>query len=141
MNETENTKIYNPRNVMQAKRILGFKSKNWIEAGITVLCVALIVWQIPFVFRVKLIVTFCIGGALAVLNLLGLKNQSLSETAYSFIRYWQNRKSYSLRSVNYAKNNHYNEETGEISTVGTSVADKAFALAKNKIQEYRNKKE
>ena len=49
-----------PDNVLESKRILGFRPRNWIEGLICAGIIGFIVVNIPFVLRVKLIFLVCL---------------------------------------------------------------------------------
>lgn len=94
---------YIPKNVLQGKRIMGFKYRNIVEGAIDALIVILLLLQIPFVLKVKLIVVICIGIFVFFGNCFGIKDQAISEFLLNFLRYRN-----FVRTFHYRRLNHEN---------------------------------
>lgn len=141
MNEEEELIAYEiPDNIIDSKRILTFRKRNWIEGIICVVIIGFIVWSIPFVLRVKIIFTVCIGGAVLWLSLHGIKDQSLTEGIMNFKRAKKQCGNYSFSKPDenkgvYSGNEGFSFEVGN----GVSIADKIADFIKNKIKQYRSK--
>ncbi len=132
-----------PDNILQAKRYFGFPRRNIIEAGISALIFGGIIYLIPFVTRVKIIFLVTICGSSIILNLIGVRDQSLSELFINFVNSQKNRGKYHLRSIDNEpeKQRDTGTEAANISTVyGESAADKTLGQAKKifkQIKEWR----
>ena len=91
---------YIPKNVLQGKRIMGFKYRNIVEGAIDALIVFLLLLQIQFVLKVKLIVFICIGLVVFFGNCFVIKDQAISEFLLNFLRYRNFLRTYHYRRVN-----------------------------------------
>lgn len=129
-----------PQNVIgSSKRILKFPQRNWIEGIISVAVVIWIIWQIPFVLRVKIIVAACTGIAVLLLNLIGVRNMSISETCINLYKYISESQPMHLRSIKYAKKQSFNDKTGEIKvTLNESILERYIRIGKEYIQRRKN---
>jgi len=127
---------YIPSNIFSAQRFLGFKRRNWIEGGISTVIVCGIIFYIPFVLRVKIIFMVVLGGATLLLNLVGYKNQSISEIIINFIHYMLLPGSIHLKDIRYVKNKTFEIKDGKISySVNESILEKGIRFAKEKFRE------
>lgn len=88
-----------PENVLQGKRILGFKPRNFAEGIVSALITALLIRQISFVNKVSLIIIICVGLAVFFLNAWGIKGQSITQVISHFIKYRKCIKQYSYRRL------------------------------------------
>lgn len=131
-----------PDNVLKSKRYLGFKRRNITEAIISFIISAFLIYQISFVMRVKIIFIICVGASVAFINLIGIKNQSISEIILNFIKYKKQKPVLHLRSVKYAKSKKttVNKKGEFITTLNESIAEKYIRLAKEKFEEYKENK-
>lgn len=127
-----------PENILQSRRIMSFRRRNLIEGAISAVALGLIIYQVPFVPRVKAIITVCMCLAVFVVNLLGIKNMSISEVVSDFIYYKKHKALYHLRSINNAKKISRNSKTGRVATaVNESGAEKIVRIAKEKYNSYK----
>ena len=92
-----------PQNVLQGKRILGFKQRNFIEGVIAALIVAVLILQIPFVSKVKMIVLICCMIFVFFINAIGIKGQPLTQAITRFVTYRKYTKQYSYRRLEDAR--------------------------------------
>lgn len=72
--------VFIPGNVLQTNRILGFKTVNVIEGVIEAVLFAFLVWAIPFVLKVKIIISIVCGLVIIVVNAVGIHGYSLLTT-------------------------------------------------------------
>lgn len=128
-----------PDNILDSKRIFGFRRKNWIEGLFCAGIIGFIIWMIPFVLRVKLIFIVCICGPILFLNLVGIKDQSLFEAATNFRQALKNSGNYHLRRPN--EDERYKSKNTEQSLNGTgygeSAADKIANFVKAKYKQFK----
>lgn len=132
MNNYQEPVFFITSNVTGFRRIGNFKVRNLIEgvvyAGFTYFLISLI----PFVLKVKIIVSLCLCSAIFFLSVVGYKNQSPSELIINLIREKMYMHDYHMRSIN-------DDEGKEIIFTyagdGESIADKIY----KKIQEYRER--
>ncbi len=134
-NEQEPRGYWVPTNVLQGKRILNIRLRNVIEAGIWVVIVFFLVSFIPFVTRVRIIVTVCLAIAVAGVNLMGVKDMSLSEVVLNFIHYHVHGHKYHLRSIDNAEEKKDNN--GKIATQASeNLAQRIIGTVKERIDEF-----
>lgn len=142
MNGNEQEKLYEfviPDNVLESKRILGYRSRNWIEGLICAGIVGFIILQIPFVLRVKLIFLVCFCGPILLLNLIGIKDQSIFEIISNFNTAKANKGEYHLRQPNEEEHLKSKKMSQSYSGVGNgeSAADKLGDFFKTKLAEFK----
>lgn len=129
-----------PDNVIESKRYFGFRRRNWIEGIICVFIAGFIIASIPFVTRVKIIFMICICGPLLLLNLIGLKDQSISEIFLNLKNSISLKGRYHLRHP--AREERYKSHVVEQSVNGIghgdSAADKTGDFLKEKYAQLRN---
>lgn len=85
---------------MQGKRILGFRKRNLAEGAIMALVAAYIISLPPFVKTVQVIITFCVAAFLVIINGIGIKGRSYSQTLINYIAYKKHLKQLSYRRIN-----------------------------------------
>lgn len=112
---------YIPKNVLQGKRIMGFKSRNIIEGVIEAVIVLLLLLKIPFVLKVKLIVVICVSLFILAINCIGIKDQAITEFLINFIRY-----------RHYLKPFHYRRLTNEKQYIPAVVDGKVKTIKENR---------
>ena len=100
--------FYIPDNYMEAGRIFGFRKRNMIEAGVVSLLILRIVFWIPFVMKVKLIVSIVLIVAIGGLFIGGVHNRSVTEWLQDYIRYKRNGKKYHMRLPGVASKDNIN---------------------------------
>lgn len=132
-NQKEPKPIINA-NVLGFKRYGSFHLRNIIEG---VFCSSIIYWiieQIPFVPKVKIIVTICLIAAVMLVNIKGFKNQSLSEVLINMMLEKKNDKDYHMRCINdeEIKSQEYSETAGE-----KSIADRIAIWTKEVYRHYK----
>lgn len=122
-----------PENVLESKRILGFRRKNLFEGCIlTGITIAIIV-SIPFVTRIKIIFIILVGGAVFVLSAVGIKDMSFSELVIAIYNNIKLQKNYHLRSIDKAgKPTKYKIDVNA-KYANKSAADKTWDFIKEKI--------
>lgn len=142
MNEDEKLIVYTiPDNVLESKRIFGFRRRNWIEGLICVVIVGFIILQIPFVLRVKIIFLICMCGPILLLNLVGIKDQSIFEAISNIKLGRENKGEYHLRRPDYEeryKSRGVDQSINGISN-GSSAADKVGDILKQKYADFKDK--
>ena len=88
-----------PDNVLSGKRICGFKPANLKEGVIEVIIFSFIIFQIPFILKVKWIIIICCGIAIMAANYIGIAGNSYFQTLFNFLNYRKNLKQYSFRRM------------------------------------------
>ncbi len=134
-NNEKLTEIIIPSNVTQQRRILSFRMRNWIEAAISAAVVGFLIHLIPFTVKVQIIFTIFVAGSIAILNLLGIKGMSISETIINLVISSRTKYNYHLRSIRYVTNRK--SETGTTAKApvfNESIAEKGFRKAKEFIK-------
>jgi len=136
-NEQEKLREYwIPENVLQGKRLFNMRLRNVIEAAIWAVIMIAVVSLIPFVTRVRIIVTVCLVIAAVWVNLLGVKDMTLSEVVLNYIHYRRTGQIYHLRSIDYAKKQRKNA-AGKIATeANENNADRLIRFVKGKLEEF-----
>lgn len=76
-----------PENVVKKGRILGFRRRSWIEAGVAAVTLGLLIGLIPFVIKVRIIVTAVVSGAVFVFFLVGIRRRTISEWFLAWLKY------------------------------------------------------
>ena len=92
-----------PDNVSKKGRILGFRRKNLIEASVAAAVFGLLIGLIPFVLKVRIIVTAIMAGSCFVFFLIGIRRRSVSEWLLAWLRYKNTPEQMSLCSPLYKK--------------------------------------
>ena len=124
-----------PNNVLQGKRILGFRPRSFIEAAIWCFLIWKGVSLIPFVTRVQWIITICLCIGAIFVNLVGVKDMTLSEVCLNFVHCKRTARVYHLRSIDYAKKEKRNNN-GQITTqTNESAAERFIRIVKEKYEE------
>ena len=145
MNEPEQERLYEftiPENIMESKRVFGYRTRNWIEGLICVGIAGFIILQIPFVLRVKIIFLICICAPILLINLIGIRDQSIFEMISNFHVAKGNKGEYHLRKPNdeeHCKSRKMSQSYNGIGN-GESAADKLGDLIKGKIAEFKEKR-
>ena len=122
-----------PQNIIQGRRILGFRIRNLAEGAIDALLFAWLISGIPFVPKVRWIITICVGLFLIIVTGIGIKGLAPSQVIIKFLSYRKFIKSYSYRRPNYANKKQpdlISEENGK-SVVNTIAKQKNLNRAKN----------
>lgn len=88
-----------PPNRANTQRIGIFMIRNIIEAVLFTLPIEIIILLIPFVFKVKLFLMITLGLMVIILNLIGIKNKSVTEAFTRWLSHRKNKKAYRLGSV------------------------------------------
>ncbi len=142
MNEEKLYEWAIPDNVLESKRIFGFRVRNWIEGIICAGIIGFIVISIPFVIRVKLIFIVCLCGPVLLLNLIGIKDQSILEAIINFYQAGANRGEYHLRSAKDEERYKSGRVAQSINGIGNgdSAADKAVEFFREKYKEFKERR-
>ncbi len=140
-NEEKLDEIIIPQNITSQRRILGVKLRNWIEGGIAAGIVALLIRLIPFETKVGIIFTVFIAGSVLILNLLGIKGMSISETVINLVISSRTKHKYHLRSIKYVRKRKEEESdyTAKVH-LNESIAEKGLRLGKEFLKEQLNKR-
>jgi len=131
-----------PDNVLDSKRILGFRPRNWVEGIICAGIVGFIVVNIPFVLRVKLIFVVCLCAPVLLLNLIGIKDQSIFEAIMNFKQASENKGEYHLRRPDHEERYKSGRVAQSINGIGNgdSAADKVAEFIKTKYYEFKERR-
>lgn len=126
--------VFYPENALESKRILGIKMRNLIEAAIGVVFVGYIIYLIPFVTRVKIIFMVIICGSVALFNIIGIKNQSLSEAFINWVTFRSKRAVYHYKDLRIQRKE---KKVAKVTNaLNESLAEKGIRIVKEKYQEY-----
>lgn len=120
-----------PDNVTKKGRILGFRRKNLIEAGVAAAVFALLIGLIPFVIKVRVIVTAIMSGSCFVFFLIGIRRRSVSEWFIAWLKYKNTPEKLSLCNPLYKKERSVQAYTD--SGEHLSFAEQAIELIKQLI--------
>ena len=131
-----------PDNVLESKRILGFRPRNWIEGLICAGIIGFIVVNIPFVLRVKLIFLVCLCAPVLLFNLIGIKDQSVFEAIMNFKQARDNKGEYHLRRPDNEERYKSGRVAQSINGIGNgdSAADKDAEIIKTKYAEFKERR-
>ena len=142
MNEERLYEYTIPDNVLDSKRILGFRPRNWVEGLICAGIVGFIVVNIPFVLRVKLIFLVCLCGPILLLNLIGIKDQSVFEAIMNLRQANANKGEYHLRRPDHEERYKSGRVAQSINGIGNgdSAADKVAEIVKAKYNEFKERR-
>ena len=121
-----------PNNVLQGKRLFGFRIRNVVEAGIWVALIYKLVSLVPFVTRVRWIVIVCLCLVAILVNLMGVKDMTISEVAINFVHCKMTGKIYHLRSVDHAKKEKRNNNGQVAAQINESAAERIVRSVKEK---------
>lgn len=89
-----------PENYSAQKKFANLvKTRNLIEAAIWFVIVGGYIYKTPLLFKVRIILIVSIGGSIAIFNLIGIKNMSISQFIIAYIKFLRGKKNYHLRSV------------------------------------------
>lgn len=91
---------YVPKNRSTTQRIGLVKTRNIVEAVIVTGTICVSICIMPFILKAKIIFCLVFGGIAAILNLIGIKNRSVTETIWCFIKHESGKRALRLRSVN-----------------------------------------
>ena len=72
-----------------------------VEAAITFAVIGYLISLTPFIQPIRLAATIVLGGGVALVALIGINGESLSQFIVSYIRYRKNRTIYHLRQPGY----------------------------------------
>lgn len=128
-----------PDNILDSKRIFGFRRRNWIEGLICAGIVGFIIVQIPFVIRVKIIFLVCMCGPILLLNLVGIQDQSVFEAISNIKLARANKGEYHLRRPDNEERYKSRGVEQSLNGIGNgdSAADKVADFAKKKYAEFK----
>lgn len=139
--ESKVIETYIPDNILDSKRIMGFRKQNVIEGLVLAAIVALIILQIPFVKRIKIIFIIILCLVTFVLSCIGIKDKRISEIVINFIQYIKLPKVYHLRSIKNARKKKKQSAKSENIYANQSAAEKCYAFIKNAVAEYKSNKQ
>ena len=128
-----------PDNILDSKRIFGFRRRNWIEGLICAGVIGFIICLIPFVIRVKIIFLVCLCGPVLLLNLVGIRDQSIFEVVQNIYQSKENRGEYHLRRPDCEERYKSRGVAQSVNGIGhgDSAADKVADLFKKKYAEFK----
>lgn len=126
-----------PDNVLESKRILGFRRKNLIEGLILVVITIAIITAIPFVKRIKIIFYIIVGGAVFILSAIGIKDMSFSEILIALYNNMKIQKVLHMRTIDKAGKPQKFKIDVNAKYMNKSAADKTFDFIKDKINEFK----
>ncbi len=131
-----------PDNILESRRVFGFRIRNWIEGLICAGIVGFIIMQIPFVARVKLIFLICICGPILMLNLIGIRDQSMFEAIINIHISRGNAGEYHLRRPGCEERNKSGRMAQSVNGIGNgdSAADKVADIFKEKYKEFKERR-
>ena len=89
-----------PTNVMESSKIFGFKKRNLIEGLIWAAVLSLIIYLIPFVFKIKIVLILAAIVVSLIINGFGIRGQAISKTVINFMKYKYYRKRFPYRRLN-----------------------------------------
>lgn len=115
-------------NVLSVRRIFNLPILNLVEGGILSIGIWKLINIIPFVPKVKIIVTICVCIAVLVACIVGYHGQSITEFIVNFIKEQAYSKNYHMRSIN-------DEYGKDIIHKGTSVNESYADRIIKKIKE------
>lgn len=139
--EEKDLEIIIPENILDSKRILGFRRKNVIEGIILAAIFAIIILQIPFVTRIKVIFIIILCSSVLGLSCVGIKDKSVSEIFIDIKYNLSLPKQWHLRSIKDAKKRKKFKVSEESSYSNLSFAEKIYYTAKQKYKEFQSKRE
>ena len=131
-----------PDNILESKRIAGFRLRNWIEGILCVGIIGFIIVQIPFVLRVKCIFLVCVCGPILLLNLVGIRDQSIFEAIMNIHTARANKGEYHLRRPGNEERYKSGRVAQSINGIGNgdSAADKVAEIVKAKYNEFKERR-
>ena len=130
-----------PDNILESKRIWGFRKRNWIEGIICACIVGYIIYKISFVIRVKIILIVILFASILLINLVGIKDQSLIEGIMNFIKACKLSKKYHMRKPNEERSEKSGMAQSNTNNIGgVSIADRVADFIKAKFKEYKKKR-
>ena len=139
MASQEEDRIYRiPKNVIQSQRFMGFGKRNWLDAIVLTLLLIFLIGLIPFVTKVRIIVTASIAAAVILLCLLGIKGMSISECVINIFISLPTKHQYHLRSIRYVSRKNSKSVTAP-RVINESIAEKAVRLTKEFVTSKREK--
>ena len=135
--EIEDISVKIPENVLESKRILGFRRKNLFEGLILMGITISIIIAIPFVTRIKIIFIIIVGGAVFILSAVGIKDMSFSELVIAIYNNIRLQKVMHMRSIDKAgKPQKYKIDVNAKHT-NKSAAEKTYDFIKEKYHEFK----
>ena len=105
MDEKTREQIYViPKNLgslygLLGETLFGIPVRNAIEAGIAMLIVYFLVKLSPLQGQTNTVVTICAMGVFGIINIIGIKRQSLSQFAMGYINYLRTKNKYALNPI------------------------------------------
>ena len=122
-----------PQNIIQGRRLFGFRIRNLAEGVIAALLFAWLVSKVPFVPKVRWIVTICVGLFLVIVMGIGIKGLAPTQVIIKFFSYKKFIKTYSYRRPNHANKKQtelISDENGK-KIVNTIARQRNLNRAKN----------
>lgn len=116
-----------PQNIIQGRRLLGFRIRNLIEGAFAALLFAAIIAQIPFVPKVRWIITICVGLFIIIVMGIGIKGLAPTQVLFKYLTY----KKY-IRTYTYRRPNNASKKQSEI------IADENGKLVVTTIAKQKN---
>ena len=120
MRNPENMEVFElTSNIISTGQILGMKQRNVIEGGIMTYIAIRIIGNIPFIFKVKVVLWILVSIALMIFNIRGIKGCALTEILIAEIRFRKNKRELHLRGPEYVKEKK--------SSYGSNYSEKSIA--------------
>lgn len=95
---------YTPDNILQGKRVANLiRPRNMVEGAICCIVLAYVLFQIPFASLFRWILISVLGATIFILNCIGIKNLSFSETVINYFRIKKHTKNMDYRRANNVK--------------------------------------
>ncbi len=135
--EQDDISITVPDNVLESKRILGFRRKNLFEGLILTAITIAIIISIPFVKRIKVIFVIIVGGAVLALSAVGIKDMSFSELCIAIYNNIRLQKIMHMRTIDKAGKPEKYEINVNSKYMNKSAAEKTFDFLKEKFYEFK----
>lgn len=126
---------YVPPNVIKKWHFLNLPILRWIEAAIYIFVIKTIIWNTPFVLKIKIICFVVLSAVVLAISLHGIKNRALSEVIVDIIKDNKFMGKYSLASVNDSKK----KTSSKITFDNESNFDKIMRIVKRRFKEFDEK--
>lgn len=143
--DAELYEIIIPHNYNTEKKIGNqFKIRNLIEGSVWLFIIYRHIFNTDFLFKVKIIFLLTIGGSVFLINLIGIKNMSITEFIVAWFKFKKGTNEYHLRSVadeRSTKSKVFKSTIGTAHADGTTIAGQWFSQYKQRKEDaaYRNK--
>lgn len=121
--------FYNPPNVFD-KRKFDFRIRNLAEAAIASILLIVIINNIPFVPKIKIILDVVLGFVIFCLFTVGIKKQSITEWIINKLKSFLSQKTFHYRKI---EDIRHTKKQQERSGLNESYADKFIRFIQEKL--------